>query len=95
VFDVRRYLAEISRVLRTGGQLLLTMPYHGLIKNLAVAAFNFERHFHVYGGHIRFFTTRSLKSALDDAGFELETTAGIGRMWPLSKSLFAAARKRV
>ena len=94
VFDIRSYLAEISRVVRPGGQLLLTTPYHGLIKNLAVAAFNFEKHFNIYGGHIRFFTSRSLRHALADAGFNVETTAGIGRFRPFSKTLFVAARKR-
>ena len=95
VFDIRSYLSEISRVLRPGGQLLLTTPYHGLIKNLAIAAFNFERHFHVYGGHIRFFTARSLRRTLNDSGFEVESLSGIGRCWPVTKTMFVAARKPV
>lgn len=94
VFDVRAYVQEVNRVLRDGGRLLLTTPYHGLMKNVAVAAFAFERHFHIYGGHIRFFSRKSIAVALDAGGFDVLSVKGIGRSWPFFKTMFVEARKR-
>ena len=38
----------------------VSTPYHGLVKNLAIAAFRFDSHFAVDGDHIRFFTDSAL-----------------------------------
>ncbi len=93
LFDVPRALGELNRVLSDRGLLILTTPHHGLLKNLAIALTNFERHFDVTGPHIRFFTRRSLFACLARAGFEPIQWRGIGRFWPLSKSFFVVARK--
>lgn len=93
LFDVKGFVSEVNRVLRKGGQLLLTTPYHGLVKNFAIVAFNFEKHFNVYGGHIRFFSKRSIRRVLEDGGFRVERVNGIGRLWPLYKTMFVAVRK--
>ena len=93
LFDVTGFLREMNRVLRPEGCLLLTTPYHGWLKNLLLITFNFERHFHPTSGHIRFFTVRSLSECLEAAGFRVERVAGIGRRWPVWKSMFVVARK--
>jgi len=93
LFDVHATLSEFNRVLREGGILILTIPFHGLIKNLAVALAGFERHYNPYISHVRFFTKRSLNHSLKRAGFEPVRWAGIGRLWPLYKSIFVVARK--
>jgi SAM-dependent methyltransferase len=68
--DTARWLSEVRRVLRSGGRLLLTTPYHGPVKNLALALRGFERHFDPLGEHLRFYTPRSLRTLLDDFGFD-------------------------
>ncbi|PWT74110.1 MAG: hypothetical protein C5B60_07190 [Chloroflexi bacterium] len=93
LFDVHATLSEFNRVLREHGILILTVPFHGLVKNLFVAIVNFERHFNPYSSHIRFFTKQSLNHSLNQAGFEILHSRGIGRMWPLYKSIFVIARK--
>lgn len=93
LFDVHACLSESNRVLREGGVLILTVPFHGLLKNLAIVLSGFERHFNPYLSHIRFFTKRSLTECLTRAGFEPVLWRGIGRMWPLYKSFFVVARK--
>ena len=93
LFDVHACLSELNRVLREGGLLILTTPFHGLMKNLAITLVGFERHFHPYLSHIRFFTRRSLSECLWRAGFELVMRRGMGRIWPLHKSFFVVARK--
>lgn len=71
-------LQEIQRVLRPGGMALLTVPYHGLLKNLAIAAFAFEKHFDPEYPHLRFFTIRSLASLVRKAGLSVVETATCG-----------------
>jgi SAM-dependent methyltransferase len=68
--DVGHALLEVRRVLKPGGRLLLTVPYHGRFRAAAIALTRFERHFDPLGQHVRFFTRRSLRDTLDHAGFE-------------------------
>jgi 2-polyprenyl-3-methyl-5-hydroxy-6-metoxy-1,4-benzoquinol methylase len=58
--------------LRPGGRLLVSTPYHGFVKNLAISLLDgWDRHFEVHkvGGHIKFFSARTLGRVLSDAGF--------------------------
>lgn len=93
LFDVRAALAELNRVLQIDGKLVLTTPYHGLFKNIAIAMLGFEKHYNPYGSHIRFFTRRSLAICLGHMGFAVERWGGIGRCWPLWMAHFVMARK--
>ena len=93
LFDVHYCLSEFNRVLHVGGILILTVPFHGLVKNLAIAIAGFEKHFDPSLSHIRFVTKQSLKDSLDRAGFEALRWRGIGRVWPLYKSFFVVSRK--
>jgi SAM-dependent methyltransferase len=63
VADVVGLLAEVRRVLRWGGRLLLTTPWHG---RLVVAT---DAHLDPRADHLRFFSARTLAAVLGDAGF--------------------------
>lgn len=63
VSDVVGLLAEVRRVLRWGGRLLVTTPWHGRI---VVAT---DAHFDPRADHLRFFSARTLRAVLADAGF--------------------------
>jgi len=93
LFDVHGFIKEIHRVLVDDGLFLITTPYHGWIKNLLIITMNFEGHFAVNGGHIRFFTRRSMTDCLNAGGFVEIEFGGIGRKWPVWKSMFVVARK--
>ena len=95
VYGVYEYAAEANRVLRDGGHLILTTPYHGRLKNVVVALFYFDRHFNnLEGGHIRFFTRAALRTLLGRFGFAEVAFSTIGRVPPLAKSMFVVYEKR-
>ena len=92
LFDVAGFLQEVHRVLKPDGILVLTTPYHGLIKNLLIATFGFDRHFDPTGEHIRFFSVASIRRCLAAQRFAVIHWRGIGRCRPIWKSLFVVAR---
>ncbi len=94
LLDVHGTLAEFNRVLKKGGTLILTTPYHGIIKNLAIVLLGFDRHFNPNLSHIRFFTRTTLEQCLRQAGFMPIAWQGVGRVWPLWKSFFVIASKK-
>lgn len=63
VADVTGLLAEVRRVLRWGGALAVTTPWHGRV---VVAG---DAHFDPRADHLRFFSARTLRAMLRDAGF--------------------------
>jgi 2-polyprenyl-6-hydroxyphenyl methylase/3-demethylubiquinone-9 3-methyltransferase len=93
VVDTAHTLSEIRRVLHTGGRLLLTTPYHGRIRNTAIALARFERHFDPLGQHLRFYTRRSLRATLEQFAFEdIRITTWGGR--PLLRETLVARAVR-
>ena len=95
VADVVGLLAEVRRVLRWGGRLLVTTPYHGRLALVALALRPgpaLHAHFDPRADHLRFFTARTLRAALADAGFaDLEVRA-VGGVPLLRRGLQAIGR---
>jgi 2-polyprenyl-3-methyl-5-hydroxy-6-metoxy-1,4-benzoquinol methylase len=73
VADVVGLLAELRRVLRWGGRLLVTTPWHGRV---VVAP---DAHFDPRSDHLRFFSARTLRGVLVDAGFATVEVRRAGR----------------
>ena len=94
VYDTEVIFTEFARLLRPGGRILITTPYHGLIKNLLLVTFAFDRHFDPKGPHVRFFSKRSLFSALRTVGLEPEIHGYYGRFYPISMGIYVLAHKR-
>jgi SAM-dependent methyltransferase len=93
VADVAGLLADVRRVLRWGGTLLVTTPYHGRLALAALALRGgVERHFDPRADHLRFFTARSLGEMLRDAGFVHAEVHAVGGVPGLRAALHAVAR---
>ena len=88
VADVTGLLAEVRRVLRWGGALVLTTPYHGRVSVAALALRGrLDAHFDPRADHLRFFTAATLRTLLADAGFaEIDLHAAGGP--PLLRAAF-------
>ncbi|MEM9881548.1 MAG: class I SAM-dependent methyltransferase [Planctomycetota bacterium] len=94
LFDVSAFLVAANQLLNDGGKLILTTPYHGLIKNILIDLAGYSNHYDPLGQHLRFFDCRGMKRCLDLAGFEVDIWSGYGRPWPLWKSFFVVAHKK-
>ena len=84
-------------LLKPGGQILLGTPYHGYLKNLVLAATGkMDAHFSVLhdGGHIKFFSVRTLSQLVSDHGFEDLHFTFYGRAPWLWKNMICHARKQ-
>jgi len=100
-FELIEHLLEPRALLRgahlalvPNGSLVLSTPYHGMAKNLAIAALRFEKHFAVDGEHVRFFTDSALRALLDEAGFEVNEVSHLGRFRPVWANTIVWATRR-
>ena len=85
-----------SSCLKDNGFLIVTTPYHGYLKNLALSIFNKWDHHHTalwHGGHIKFWSKKTLTALLEGNGFKLISFSGVGRLPYLWKSMVLVAQK--
>lgn len=96
LYDPHAWARCCFNALLPGGMLLASTPYHGYLKNLSISLFNgWDKHFECLrtGGHIKFFSKRTLGELLHKAGFRDIRFFGAGRGTWLWKSMLVRARK--
>jgi 2-polyprenyl-3-methyl-5-hydroxy-6-metoxy-1,4-benzoquinol methylase len=81
-FDPLAFARTFISLIAPGGVGMLSTPYHGYLKNLALAVSGrMDRHFtalHV-GGHIKFFSIETLTTLLREAGATRLQISRVGR----------------
>ena len=96
LYSPKIYLQNCYSVLRPGGVFILTTPYHGYLKNLTLSVFNmWDRHLNVDwdGGHIKFFSQKTLVAMLVKTGFRKASFHNVGRIPFLWKSMVCRVEK--
>lgn len=89
-------LEAAQSLLKPGGQLLIGTPYHGYLKNLALAASGkMDAHFSALhdGGHIKFFSVKTLSGLMRSHAFADLSFTFYGRAPWLWKNMICHARK--
>ena len=97
LYSPHRLPAYASAVLEPGGLLVVSTPYHGFLKNLVLSVFDaWDSHLTALwcGGHIKFWSRKTLTKLLNQNGFQVIQFHGVGRLPYLWKSMVVVARKR-
>jgi 2-polyprenyl-3-methyl-5-hydroxy-6-metoxy-1,4-benzoquinol methylase len=93
--DPRSFARTFLALIAPGGVGFLSTPYHGYLKNLALAVTGkMDGHFSALwdGGHIKFFSIHTLGTLLHEAGADDIRFERIGRIPPFAKSMVAIVR---
>jgi 2-polyprenyl-3-methyl-5-hydroxy-6-metoxy-1,4-benzoquinol methylase len=96
VYDPRTYARTLFDLAEPGGLAIVSTPYNGYLKNLAVALFNkFDAHHNPLWdhGHIKFWSMKTLTRLLEEAGFGPVDFRRVGRFPPLAKSMIAICKR--
>lgn len=96
LYSPRQYLDFCYRVLEPqGGELILSTPYHGYLKNLVLAVTGkMDDHFTALweGGDIKFWSKKTLEEGLRKSAFDPVDFVGCGRLPYLWKSMVVKAQ---
>lgn len=96
VYFPRQYAATLFSLVESGGVAIVSTPYHGYWKNLALSLTGkMDAHFTALWdhGHIKFWSMNTLGVLLREAGFVDIRFERVGRIPILAKSMIAIARK--
>ena len=89
--------SNIHRILRPGGFAVVSTPYHGYLKNLALSVagqWDFHHHPLVEHGHIKFWSKQTLEQLMAGSGMDLKEFYRLGRVPALGKSMMMVFERR-
>jgi cyclopropane fatty-acyl-phospholipid synthase-like methyltransferase len=96
VFSPKRFASTLYELAEPGGVAVITTPFHGYWKNLCISILDKWDWHHTAlweGGHIKFWSKKTLSILLEDAGFHDIRYLLVGRIPLLAKSMIAVAHK--
>jgi 2-polyprenyl-3-methyl-5-hydroxy-6-metoxy-1,4-benzoquinol methylase len=96
VYAPRDYARTLFDLVEPGGTAIVSTPYHGYWKNLALAATGrMDAHFTALWdhGHIKFWSFQTLSQLLREAGFGPIRWRRVGRIPALARSMIAITRR--
>ena len=84
LYDPYKFAELCRKILdKSKGELILTTPYHGYLKNLMLSIFNkWDTHISPLwqGGHIKFWSEKTVTKLLTESGFKVTDFRGCGRL---------------
>jgi ubiquinone/menaquinone biosynthesis C-methylase UbiE len=95
IVDTETFIRECQRVLKDGGIIMITTPYHDVVKNILISLFNYNKHYDVRGQHLRFFTKKSITELIEENGFKIIGFHKINALLPRDMAVIARKRKKV
>jgi hypothetical protein len=96
LFNPHQLVETIRQSVKDDGIVIISTPYHGYLKNLALAVagkWDFHHHPVRIGGHIKFWSRKTLTDLFVENGFTELSFEGAGRMPYLWKSMIMIFRK--
>jgi 2-polyprenyl-3-methyl-5-hydroxy-6-metoxy-1,4-benzoquinol methylase len=96
LYSPRAFAENVFDLLQPGGTCIVSTPYHGYLKNLALAlSGKMDAHFTALweGGHIKFWSQRTIATLLSDAGLIVKRIHRVGRIPALAKSMIVIAER--
>lgn len=96
VYAPRDYARTLFDLVEPGGTAIVSTPFHGYLKNLALALTGrMDKHFTALWdhGHIKFWSFRTLTALLQETGFERVRFRRVGRIPALAHSMIAIAHR--
>lgn len=97
VYAPRDYAACVYNLLSQNGYALISTPYHGYLKNLALAVTGkMDKHFTALWdhGHIKFWSPETLTELLAEAGLSVARIYRVGRIPQFAKTMLVVVQKR-
>ncbi len=91
-FYPRKFARCVFDLLEDGGVAIVSTPFHGYWKNLAISILGkWDQHLNPLWdhGHIKFFSERTLRALMRQAGFTVQRIHRAGRVPPFAKSMVA------
>ncbi|MES2267316.1 MAG: methyltransferase domain-containing protein [Bacteroidota bacterium] len=95
LYDPDAFIVFCKQTLAPNGEIILSTPYHGYLKNLVLSVFNkWDTHMNPLwlGGHIKLWSVATLSKVLTNNEFSITTFKGCGRIPYLWKSMLIKAR---
>lgn len=92
----RKLIENALLALKPEGLLIVSVPYHGYVKNLALALTNkFDDHWHPLRdfGHIKFFSKKTLTGLFMEYGLMGLHFETVGRISPFARSMLLSGKK--
>lgn len=96
VFSAKSFAQQVRGLLNPGGIALISTPYHGYAKNVALAfTGKLDSHFTALweGGHIKFWSRKTLGSLFEGVGMREIEFSRVGRIPPLAKSMICVYQR--
>jgi 2-polyprenyl-3-methyl-5-hydroxy-6-metoxy-1,4-benzoquinol methylase len=96
VFYPRKYAATVASLMKPDGIAIISTPYHGYLKNLALALLNkWDSHMNPLWdyGHIKLWSPTTLVRLFEEVGLRETGFYRVGRIPQLAKSMVMVFRK--